>query len=191
LHQRLHAGGRGHELHERHRKLMEEMDNVPFVDTPVKERYLWRDVQRQAEHYGFPISLPVEYPLKHFDLANRVAIVAKQEGWCAEYVTMTYRLWFQEGLAAGGEANLDRCLQETGPSRARVMDLANSERIKTAYEAATDEARSLGIFGSPTFVVADGELFWGNDRLEDAVRWALRDSELLAKRLERATSDES
>jgi len=54
-----------------------------------------------------------------------------------------------------------------------VIALAESDEIARAYEAATDEARRLGIFGAPTFV-ARGEPFWGDDRLEDAVTWAQR-----------------
>jgi len=151
---------------------MQEMGNVPFVGKPEKERYMWRDVQRRAEDYGFPINLPIEYPLKEFDLANRVAVVALQEGWCAEYVTTTYRLWFQQRLAAGSELNLSECLKQVGRSVARVLESANSQSVRNAYEAATAEARSLGIFGSPTFMVDGREMFWGDDRLADAVNWA-------------------
>jgi len=154
------------------RILMQEMGNVPFVGKPQKERYMWRDVERRADEYGFPVNLPIEYPLKEFDLANRVAIVALQEGWCAEYVRTTYRLWFQERLPAGSAVNLSECLALVGRSVARVLDSANSQSVKSAYEAATDEARSLGIFGSPTFMVDGQEMFWGDDRLEDAVTWA-------------------
>jgi 2-hydroxychromene-2-carboxylate isomerase len=53
-----------------------------------------------------------------------------------------------------------------------VIAAANSEAIVTAYEAATDEARRLGVFGAPTFIV-DGEVFWGDDRLDDAIAWRL------------------
>lgn len=156
------------------RRLMQDMDNIPFVGKPAKERYMWRDVERRAEQYGFPANFPVEYPLKHFDRANRVAVVAKQEGWCADYATATYRLWFQDRLPAGGEANLSEGLKQLGHSMTRVLDLADSDSIEKAYDDATEAARSLGVFGSPTFVVDDRELFWGDDRLEDAVRWALR-----------------
>lgn len=156
------------------RALMQEMDNIPFVGKPAKERYMWRDVQRRAEGYGFPVNFPIEYPLKHFDLANRVAVVAKREGWCAEYVNAAYRLWFRERSPAGSESNLSASLRQVGHSPTRVLELANSESIKNAYEDATRQAQSLGIFGSPTFVVDGRELFWGDDRLEDAVGWALR-----------------
>jgi len=51
-----------------------------------------------------------------------------------------------------------------------VIAIAEEEATALAYQSATDEARRLGIFGSPTFSV-DGELFWGDDRLEDAITW--------------------
>lgn len=156
------------------RALMQEMDNIPFVGKPTKEKYMWRDVERRAERYGIPVNLPVEYPLELFDLANRLAVVANQGGWCQEYTKATYRLWFQEGLPAGRQSNLGRSVRELGHSLDRVLELANSESVATAYQNATTQARSLGIFGSQSFVVEGQELFWGDDRLEDAVDWALR-----------------
>jgi 2-hydroxychromene-2-carboxylate isomerase len=151
------------------RALMQEMDNVPFVGKPAKEKYMWRDVQRRAERYGIPANLPIEYPLKNFDQANRVAIVAQQEGWCPEYVRSTYQLWFREALPAGDEPNLSESLKKAGQLPDRVLDLADSAATKHAYQDATSRARSLGIFGSPSFVVDGLELFWGDDRLEDAI----------------------
>jgi 2-hydroxychromene-2-carboxylate isomerase len=156
------------------RELMQEMNNVPFVGKPAKEKYMWRDLERRAKALGLPVSLPVEYPLKNFDLANRIAVVAKHEGWCEDYVRTTYRLWFQEGLPAGGPRNLERGLEELGHSEKRVRDLAASEPVEAAYREATAEARALGIFGAPSFVVGGKELFWGDDRLEDAIEWAER-----------------
>ena len=61
-------------------------------------------------------------------------------------------------------------LTEIGQSPDRIIELANAAETEAGYRAATDEARSLGIFGSPTFVVGN-ELFWGDDRLEDAISW--------------------
>lgn len=156
------------------RALMQEMNNIPFVGKPVKERYMWRDIERRAKRYGLPILLPVSYPLEDFDLANRVAVVARQEGWCADYVRTSYRLWFQQGLPAGGARNLERGLAELGQSEDRVRELAASDAVGSAYRDATAEARSLGIFGAPSFVVDDQELFWGDDRLEDAIDRAVQ-----------------
>ena len=143
------------------RQLMQEMNNVPFVGKPVKEEYMWRDVERRAHHYGYPINLPVKYPLEQFDLANLIAVAGTQEGWCPKYVRTCYRLWFEEGLPAGDEENIGRSLAEIGQSMDRVLEVATSESNETLYNDATSAARSLGIFGSPTFVVDGGELFLG------------------------------
>jgi 2-hydroxychromene-2-carboxylate isomerase len=155
------------------RAIMREMDNIPFANKPAKAAYMWRDIERRAARYGFTPRLPAPYPLKEFDLANRVAIVAAGEGWCDAYLAATYRRWIEEGEEAGSEPNLSASIAEAGEAPSRVVGQAGAEGTETAYLAATDEARRLGIFGSPTFVV-DGELFWGDDRLEDAIAWRER-----------------
>lgn len=152
------------------RAIMIEMDNIPFANKPIKARYMWRDIERRADQYGIDAVVPLPYPLPEFDLANRVAVLGRQEGWCRDYVTATYRRWFQDGQAAGSEPNLSQSLAEIGQSPERVIERANSPEIEAAYSNATDEARAHGIFGSPSFVVGN-ELFWGDDRLEEAVRW--------------------
>lgn len=150
------------------RQIMVEMDNIPFATKPAKEAYMWRDVERRAARYGIAISVPAPYPLQHFDLANEIAVLALNEGWCEEYVRSTYRYWFQHGLEAGSDANLERVFDEIGQDRARVLRAVQSEEVGSAYRAATDVARARGVFGAPTFIVGD-EVFWGDDRLEDAV----------------------
>lgn len=152
------------------RAIMVEQNNVPFRGKPIKSNYMWRDIERRAGTYGLPVKVPAPYPLKEFDLANRVAVLGVQEGWCAEYVQAAYRRWFVDGLEAGSEPNLAESIREAEQDPVRVIAAANSEVVRSAYEAATDEARDLNIFGSPTFNVG-GEVFWGDDRLEDAVAW--------------------
>jgi 2-hydroxychromene-2-carboxylate isomerase len=154
------------------RDIMIEMDNRP-ASKPRTLAYLWRDLHRRAEMYGFAFEGEAPYPLENFDLANRVAILGAREGWCADYVRATYRRWFVEKQECGMEPNLSDSLREIGEDPRRVIPLAESEEIGAAYAAATDEARRLGIFGAPTFVTR-GEVFWGDDRLDDAVAWHQR-----------------
>lgn len=155
------------------RAIMIEMDNIPFARKPVKARYMWRDIERRCAERGLAARLPAPYPLAGFDLANRVAVVGRQEGWCRDYVTAACRRWFEAGEPAGSEPNLGVSLREAGQDPDRVVALADSEEIGAAYEEATDEARRFGIFGAPSFVVG-GELFWGDDRLDEAVHWSKR-----------------
>ena len=151
------------------RDIMIEMDNRP-MSKPRKLAYMWRDLHRRAEMYGFAFEGEAPYPLRNFDLANRVAVIGAREGWCADYVRATYRRWFVEQQECGAEPNLSDALREIGEDPRRVIPLAETDEIGRAYVSATDEARALGIFGAPSFV-ARGEVFWGDDRLEDAVTW--------------------
>jgi 2-hydroxychromene-2-carboxylate isomerase len=150
------------------RVIMKEMDNIP-ASKPKKLAYSWRDVERRAEMYGFPIGARPPYPLKNFDLANRIAVVGAREGWCSGYARAAYRRWFLDHEEAGAEPNISASLREIGQEPRRVRHLAESESIGQAYDDATNEARRLGIFGVPTFVTC-GEIFWGDDRLDDAIR---------------------
>jgi 2-hydroxychromene-2-carboxylate isomerase len=56
----------------------------------------------------------------------------------------------------------------------RTMTAAQSDAIKERLRSQTAEAQRQEIFGAPSFTTADGELFWGNDRLENAIAWAKR-----------------
>ena len=153
------------------RAIMIEQKNVPFAGKPVKTAYMWRDIERRARTYGFEPKLPAPYPLVEFDLANRIAIVAASEGWCSDYARAAYRGWFHAGNEPGSEPGLSNALGEIGQDRARVLALAKSEETDQSYRKATEEAKALGVFGSPTFVVGR-EVFWGDDRLDDAIRWS-------------------
>ena len=159
------------------RTIMREMDNIPFANKPVKAAYMWRDVERRAAMYGLYPTLPAPYPLKELELANRVAIVAAAEGWVEDYARSAYKRWFEDGDPAGSEPNLTQSIKDCGHSAARVIDLANASEAMASLDAETSAARELGIFGSPTFVVGR-ELFWGDDRLEDAIAWRRGDAAL-------------
>ena len=155
------------------RTIMLEQNNRPFVGKPVKTAYMWRDIERRAERYGLLIRVPAPYPLQETELANRVSVLGAQEGWCADYARATYRRWFQEGHMPGSEPNLSDSLREIGQDPARIIALARSIAIGRALDTAVDEARELNIFGSPSFAIGR-EIFWGDDRLDDALAWLQR-----------------
>jgi 2-hydroxychromene-2-carboxylate isomerase len=150
--------------------ILQEMKHVPFADKPAKSAYMWRDIERRASMYGIPVKFPAPYPVKQSVVANQVAIVGLREGWGADFVRAAYRRWLQLGEETGSEPNVSSSLRDIGQDPKRVLALANSEETKAALETETDAARKLGIFGSPTFVVGR-ELFWGDDRLDDAISW--------------------
>jgi len=155
------------------RHVMIEQNNIPFKDKPVKTAYMWRDIERRADDYGLAPKIPAPYPLPGLVLANQVAILGAEEGWVADYTRETYRRWFEAGEPAGEDPNMSASLTQIGQDPERVLSVAQTGQIERALSDATDEAMRLGVFGSPTFV-ADDEVFWGDDRLEDAIRWAKR-----------------
>jgi 2-hydroxychromene-2-carboxylate isomerase len=152
------------------RAIMTEMNNFPFHTKPAKLRYMWRDVERRAGTYGIAWSAVPPYPLKHLSLVNRIALFGTKSGWCEDYVRAAYRMWFVSGQDPTLEENVRENLHEIGQDPDDILALASSDNSKNALNMETATARALGIFGSPTFVTR-GEMFWGDDRLEDAVRW--------------------
>ena len=157
------------------RSRMIEMENVPFMAEKKRDKidYMWRDVQRRANFYGFDAKVPAPYPLKEFDLANKVAILGKDQGWIREYTILTYKKWFLEHLEPGSEPNLSSTLREIGLDPDKIINLAQADEIEQKYLKNTEIAKNKGIFGSPSFIV-ENEVFWGDDRCEDAIKWLLK-----------------
>lgn len=152
------------------RAIQAEANDGPFADKPLKAAYMWRDIERRAARFGLPLRLPIPYPLEDLAQANRVAVFAAKQGWCSAYAVATYRRWFVDREPAGSEPNISASIEEAGQDPVRVLKQASTGAVAEALNAATREAKEIGIFGSPSFV-ADGELFWGHDRLEDAIEW--------------------
>lgn len=149
------------------------MDNIPFPSSKkTKVDYMWRDIQRRAELYSFPVPhVPAAYSLKEFDRANLVGIVTVRNGTYLEYLEETYRAWSLDGLEAGLDQNLENVSRIMGVTLQEVLDAASSSGILEIYERKTTYAQTVGVFGAPSFVVA-GNIFWGDNRLEDAIRFA-------------------
>jgi len=155
------------------RAIMREMNNIPFPpEKEAKVRYMWRDIERRAGGYGLPVpTVPAPYPLQDFDRANQVGVIAEQEGWYLDYFEAAYRAWFLDGVEAGSDDNIRRVCEQLGKSYDAVSAAAAAPEADAAYRANTDAAKAAGVFGAPSFVVGD-ELFWGDDRLEDAIAFS-------------------
>jgi len=144
----------------------------PFNIYPVKGRYMWRDLERLCSEYKLPLNRPSQFP-RGSVLAARVACVAQAEAWIGEFVRTMYHLNFVDDAAIGSAEVVAAALQAIGKPAQEWIERAQSPESKERLKRQTDEAAALGIFGAPSFVV-DGELFWGNDRLQQALAWAKR-----------------
>jgi 2-hydroxychromene-2-carboxylate isomerase len=145
-------------------------DSSPFTLFPAKGRHMWRDMERETARYGLPFKRPAEFP-QNSVLAARVAMIGMAEGWGEDFSLAVFHAEFGEGRALD-EATLRGVLAKMKRDPAAALATAQSDANKAALRAQTDEAQRLGIFGAPTFTTADGELFWGNDRLEQALAWS-------------------
>jgi len=150
-------------------------NDSPFNIYPAKGRYMWRDLERRCARHGLPFRRPAAGDDKAFPrrslLAGRVALAVLDEPWGPEFCRRVYMAEFAEWLDIGDPAVIETCLEQArgAADGFRVNDVA--EVHKAALKANVDEAVALGIFGAPSFSI-DGEVFWGDDRLEDALDWA-------------------
>lgn len=150
-------------------------DSSPFSIYPAKGANMWRDVERRAETYAIPFDRSAErlFP-QNSVLAARAAIACLHEDWGREFCRNVFRAGFAEGRDISDTETIADCLEAAGGSAQIYLHMAHSDTQKQALHAQVEDARAQGIYGAPSFVV-DGELFWGDDRLEDALDWASRD----------------
>ena len=147
------------------------MTTSPFVLDPVRGNYMWRDVERRAARLGLPFRRPDRFPANGL-LAARVMTAALDAPWSAAFARGVYDAQFARGLDISEPAVIKEVLRRCQAPPDDWLEKAGTDAVKTALRETTDQARSLGIFGAPSFTVG-GEVFWGDDRLEDAIEWAV------------------
>ena len=146
------------------------METSPFLLQKEKGSYVWRDMVRQCRKYGLAWTQPSVFPRVGV-LPARVALVGAEQPWIGAFSRAVMELNFVHDQDINQADALAPILTDLGLPAADILDQAQSEPIKTRLRQQTDEARRRGIFGAPTFFVGT-EMFWGNDRLDDALSWA-------------------
>jgi 2-hydroxychromene-2-carboxylate isomerase len=145
----------------------------PFNLYPVKGRNMWRDLERICADLSLPFHHPEPFPQNSL-LAARVALVGLSERWGEAFCIAVYRAQFAEGRRIDDTGTVAEILTRLEVAAAPALAAAQADDNKVRLRVQTEEAQQLGLFGAPTFRTADGELFWGNDRLERALVWAKR-----------------
>jgi 2-hydroxychromene-2-carboxylate isomerase len=145
----------------------------PFNVYPAKGRYMWRDLERICGALELPFAKPAAFPQNTL-LATRVALIALAQDWGEDFCRAVYRAEFAEGHDIAEPTVITGILKALEQDADVAIQLSKSDDIKSQLRANTEQASKLGVFGAPSFVTADGELFWGNDRLEAALDWARR-----------------
>lgn len=149
-------------------------ETSPFVLDPVRGAYMWRDMERRCARQGLPFVRPRIFPMNGLKAA-RCMTAALGEPWCGAFARAVFRAQFAAGEDISQDGVLRAALARCGASAADWLARAEGASVKAALRERTQEARAIGVFGAPSFRVG-AELFWGDDRLEDALDWALRDA---------------
>ncbi|MDE1974467.1 MAG: 2-hydroxychromene-2-carboxylate isomerase [Hyphomicrobiales bacterium] len=147
-------------------------ETSPFNLYPAKGRHMWRDLERLCADLALPFVRPDPFPQNSL-LAARAALAVpatKRVDFC----TALFRAQFAEGRRIDQPDTIGTILTRLDIDPAALLAAAQTDAIKHKLRAETTEAQRFGVFGAPTFITADGELFWGNDRLERALAWASR-----------------
>jgi len=147
----------------------------PFNLQPAKGAYMWRDLERTCQRLGLPFRRPDPFP-QHSVNAARIATALADDGpdgARARFSRAVYRAEFGDGLAISDQNVLAGLLEAEGLDPFAVTAQASAPETKQALRESTEQAKAHGIFGAPSFRAPDGELFWGNDRLDEAMDWAL------------------
>ncbi len=147
-------------------------ETSPFVLQAAKGRYVWRDMERQCEKYGLRWRRPTVFPRNGL-LAARVALLAAGADWESGFCERVMLANFADDREIGDESVIRGILAGLGVDGGAIVAAAQGDACKAGLRARTDAAQARGIFGAPTFFAGD-EMFWGNDRLEDALVFAVR-----------------
>lgn len=142
----------------------------PFNLYPAKGRYMVRDIARIADARGLTFVMPDPFPANSLT-AGRLAIAVGNDR-IGEFTRRVYEMQFETGADISQLTTFEPILQAMSLDVTAMIAASETTAVKDALRNNTARAQSLGIFGAPTFVTADGELFWGDDRLEQACAWA-------------------
>jgi 2-hydroxychromene-2-carboxylate isomerase len=142
----------------------------PFNLYPVKGRYMVRDMERLCAQRGLNFRPPEVFPQNSL-LAGRLALAVPEE-LRPDFSRAVYLAEFGDGRAISDEGLMGEILARLGLNAAEIFEKAKSDSIRALLRGETETAQKIGLFGAPSFVTSDGEIFWGDDRLEQALDWA-------------------
>jgi 2-hydroxychromene-2-carboxylate isomerase len=139
----------------------------PFNVYPAEGNYMWREMERHSRKYGLTqYRRPTGFPRNSL-LAARIAVAAKDEPWLGQFIKKVFRLNFEQDKDISDRTHLIELLRKLGINADHWVSMADTDAVKMALRQRTEQARAWGIFGAPSFI-AKNELFWGDDRLEEA-----------------------
>lgn len=147
-------------------------NDSPFNIYPAKGRYMWRDLERICESLAIPFRRPSVFPRNSL-LASRVVTRFSGAAWIPAFAKAVYHANFVDDLDIAKASVINDCLFRLGVDPDAVVSSSTTSESKALFRAQNQRAIQRNLFGAPSFVSND-ELFWGNDRLEQAIQWHSR-----------------
>ncbi|MDN3519554.1 2-hydroxychromene-2-carboxylate isomerase [Aquisalimonas lutea] len=144
-------------------------NDSPFNLYPAKGRYMWRDLERICARAQLAFRKPSQFPRNGL-LAARVVCTEPDASWVPEFVRRVFTAGFAADADIADAGVLRDCLDGLVAAPAGTLAATQDDDVKSRLRMNTEHAVARGIFGAPTFVVGD-ELFWGHDRLDEALQW--------------------
>jgi len=141
--------------------------NSPFNIYPVKGAYMWRDMERICAGRNLQLVHPDPFPQNSL-YAARLALAAQNEPWASDLCKAIFEAEFARGENIADRGVLIGVLKGLGEDASHWAERMGEDDVKQALKNQVDEATRRGIFGAPSFFV-DGELYWGDDRLDQAL----------------------
>ena len=143
----------------------------PLLNMPLKGDYARRDLARAARLLNVPFKLPARFPFASVAACRAFYWLAKQdEGRAKALAVVLYDTAFGQGGDIGSAAGVIEVAARQGIDRDGLGEALQDPEVKAHLRQEVDKAISLGVFGSPFFIV-DGEPFWGHDQLSHVERW--------------------
>ncbi len=141
-----------------------------WSETPARAEGI-AEIERRAAEYGLPpIAWPVPWPNDGL-VAMRAATFAKQTGRTVSFSLAAFRQAFAAGRDLSDLDNVAIAGAACEIHPRALLKAVETRAVKDTLREATDRAGDLGVEGVPTVAVGD-ELFWGDDRLEEAAEAA-------------------
>ena len=133
-----------------------------------KKQYVWRDVERTCKKFGFAFVKPSRFP-RLGETATAIGAYARGREWQPLFCRDVFQLNFQYDIDIDSSLVIRSLLKKHYVHDDFCYEILNNPSlIALINRREIENAIGRAVFGSPTFF-SNGEMFWGNDRLSDAL----------------------
>ena len=147
--------------------LFSETGGLPLIKRhPVRQRYRLVELQRWRDKRGLNFHLQPKHVPLNARLVDGAVIAAIEAGFDPDpFLRRAFPAVWEDELNLADPATVSKIADDAGLPGAKLVERSLSEEISAAYEKNRQDAITADVFGSPVYVL-DGEVFWGQDRIE-------------------------